>query len=293
MSKAKALWELTRLEHGLMLALGILVGALLSIQELPPWDVYLLTLLTAVLLEASAFALNDYFDYDIDVRNKRTDRPLVRGELQKSTALVVFGALFPLGIVSSFFVNWTCFAIALVTALFAIIYDAAGKRLKLVGNFYIAYIMAVPFVFGAASVTETDALTFGLPQAVLAVALIAFLAGAGREIMKDAQDVAGDREAGTRSFATLAGTRPACALAAVFYLVAVALSLVPFLSTCFGPYHMNYYYLAPILATDAVLVYVSADIVARPEPPLALHRKLTLAALFLGLVGFLAGAFLG
>ena len=72
------------------------VQKLIAARELPAWDMYALAFLTALLIEASTFALNDYFDYDIDVKNNRTDRPLVRGELAKGTALVCFAVLFPM-----------------------------------------------------------------------------------------------------------------------------------------------------------------------------------------------------
>jgi 4-hydroxybenzoate polyprenyltransferase len=58
-----------------------------------------LAFFTALFLEASTFALNDYFDLDIDIVNKRNDRPLVRGDIKPKTALILFGVFFPLGIV--------------------------------------------------------------------------------------------------------------------------------------------------------------------------------------------------
>ena len=119
MKKLKAVWELMRLEHGVMIFLGILVGSVIALngERLPDWDKFILTFLTALFLEASTFALNDYYDLEIDKHNKRTDRPLVRGDIQPKTALALFFIFFPLGIICSYFVNMTCFIIALITAL--------------------------------------------------------------------------------------------------------------------------------------------------------------------------------
>ena len=154
MKKIKAIWELMRLEHGVMIAIAILIGSLIALegQGLPSFDKFILTFFTALFLEASTFALNDYYDLEIDKKNKRMDRPLVRGDLSPKSALYLFGILFPLGIICSYFVNLACFIIALITALLAILYDAKLKKIKLLGNYYIAYVMAIPFIFGGAAV---------------------------------------------------------------------------------------------------------------------------------------------
>ena len=95
MGKLKAIWELMRLEHGIMIAIAILIGsviaqkALFNILGFPPFDKFILTFFTALFLEASTFALNDYFDLEIDKKNKRNDRPLVRGDLSQKTALLL------------------------------------------------------------------------------------------------------------------------------------------------------------------------------------------------------------
>ena len=72
MKKLKAVWELMRLGHGIMLFLGILIGSVIALEgvSLPNWDKFILTFFTALFLEASTFALNDYFDLDIDILNK-------------------------------------------------------------------------------------------------------------------------------------------------------------------------------------------------------------------------------
>jgi len=194
MKKLKAIWQLMRLEHGVMIAVAILVGALIAGKTLPSIKIFILTFLMALFLEGSTFALNDYYDLEIDKKNKRNDRPLVRGEVPPKTALFLFIILFPLGIIFSYFINQTCFIIAIITAIFAVIYDAYLKKIKLLGNFFIAYVMAIPFIFGGVSVIENKAVFVDLPPAIMIVALIAFLAGSGREIMKDVMDLEGDKK---------------------------------------------------------------------------------------------------
>ncbi len=299
MKKFKAIWELMRLEHGVMLFLAILIGSLISQKtlydnlNLPLLNI-VLTFFTALFLEASTFALNDYYDLEIDRINKRTDRPLVRGDISPKTALNIFYLLFPLGLICSYFVNMTCFIIALITALISVLYDVKMKKIKLIGNFYIAYIMAIPFVFGGATVLGNNAFSLGpINPAIYVIALIAFLAGTGREIMKDVMDFEGDKLQGVKSFPRYIGIRGSNGVASVFYLCAIALSFLPYFSADFGVYYKNISYFILVFITDTMLLSTCLQLVLKKQPNMKFHRKYTLVAIFIGLLAFLVGAFIG
>jgi geranylgeranylglycerol-phosphate geranylgeranyltransferase len=289
MKKIKAIWELMRLEHGVMIAIAILIGSLIALkgQGLPPFDKFILTFLTALFLEASTFALNDYCDLEIDKENKREDRPLVRGDLSPKSALYLFFIFFPVGIICSYLVNLSCFIIALITALLAILYDIKIKKLKLLGNFYIAYVMAIPFVFGGAAVVAKNTIFFEIDPSIYIVAFIAFLTGSGREIMKDVMDFQGDREKGVKSFPKYIGLRKSNVLAAFFFLIAIFLSFFPFFNDIFEIYYLNYYYFALVFITDTMLLSTAIHLIIKKKPQLKLYRKFTLLAIFIGLIAFL------
>jgi geranylgeranylglycerol-phosphate geranylgeranyltransferase len=299
MKKLRAIWELMRLEHGVMLFLAILIGSLISQKtlfdnlNLPLLNI-VLTFFTGLFLVASTFALNDYYDLEIDRINKRTDRPLVRGDLSPKTALNIFYLLFPLGLICSYFVNMTCFLIALITALISVLYDVKMKKIKLIGNFYIAYIMAIPFVFGGATVLGNDVFSLGrITPVIYVIALIAFLAGAGREIMKDVMDFEGDKIQGVKSFPRYIGTRASNGVASLFYLCAIVLSFLPFFIEDFGVYYRNISYFVLVFITDMMLLSTSLHLVFKKQPNLKFYRKYTLVAIFIGLLAFLVGAFIG
>jgi len=274
-----------------MIAIAILIGSLIAARTFPVFDKFILTFFTALFLEASTFALNDYYDFEIDKKNKRIDRPLVRGDISKNTALYLFFIFFPLGIICSYFVNLTCFIIALVTALFAIFYDAILKKIKLLGNFFIAYTMAIPFIFGAASVLTETSFAIDLSPAIFIIALIAFLTGAGREIMKDVMDFKGDKEEGVRSFPKYIGIRKSNMISAFFYIIAIALSFLPFSMSCYDVYYHNYYYLSFVIVTDTMLLSTSLQLIFKKQINMRFYRKFTLMAIFFGLIAFLIGVF--
>ncbi len=294
MKKIKAIWELMRLEHGVMIAIAVFIGSLIALdgKELPDIIKLSFTFLTVLLLEASTFALNDYYDLEIDKKNKRQDRPLVRGDLSPKTALYLFLLLFPFGIICSFFVNYTCFIIAFITGLLAILYDVKLKKIKLLGNFYIAYTMAIPFIFGGVAVSEGTTFFFNVHPAIYIIALIAFLAGSGREIMKDVMDFKGDHEKGVKSFPQYIGIRGSNILTAFFYIIAIALSFLPFFMSKFGIYYLNYYYLFIVMITDTMLLSTSIQLIFKKKVHIKLYRRFTLIAIFIGLIAFLVGAFI-
>jgi geranylgeranylglycerol-phosphate geranylgeranyltransferase len=299
MKKLKAIWELMRLEHGLMLFIAILIGSLISQKtlfnnlNLPILNIFL-TFFTALFLEASTFALNDYYDLEIDRINKRIDRPLVRGDLSPKTALNLFFLLFPLGLLCSYFVNMTCFLIALITALISVLYDAKMKKIKLIGNFYIAYIMAIPFVFGGATVIGNNEFSLGAINPVIyIIALIAFLVGLGREIMKDVMDFEGDKRQGVKSLPRYLGVRKSNGIAAIFYLCAIALSFPPFFLISFGIYYQNITYFILVFITDTMLLSTCLQLFFKKQPNMKFQRKYTLIAIFIGLLAFLVGTFIG
>ncbi|MEM2878528.1 MAG: UbiA family prenyltransferase [Candidatus Hadarchaeales archaeon] len=281
MPRLGALGQLVRVDHDIMLAAGVVVGYAVSGGLVSPDYLKLgLAALTAFLVGASTFAMNDYFDLEIDRKNRRTDRPLVRGDINPRSALLLFAILFPAGLISSFFVNPQCFVVAALTGIIAVAYDVKVKRFKIAGNFYIAYMMAVPFIFGGVALSY-------VPTDTLVLALMAYLSGLGREVMKDVMDISGDREAGVRSFPTYIGERNALALSGLAYLAAVGLSPIPFF---FGQnmFRANLMYALPVIAADVIFIY-SAVSLFRENPDLKFHRRLTLAAMAMGLLGFMAG----
>jgi geranylgeranylglycerol-phosphate geranylgeranyltransferase len=292
MKKFKAVWELMRLEHGLMIFLGILIGSVIALEgnAIPTWNKIILTFFTALFLESSTFALNDYLDFEIDKKNKRLDRPLVRGDVNPKTAIYIFYIFFPMGILCSYFVNIYCFIIAAVTGILSIFYDYHMKKIKLIGNFYIAYVMAIPFFFGGAAAIERNIIFLNINPAIYIVGIIAFLTGFGREIMKDVQDFEGDIEKGVKSFPKYIGKRKSVLIAAFFYIFAVVLSFIPFFTKIFNIYYFNFAYLLLVIVTDITLIISSIHLIKDKEPNLKKCRRLTLIALFFGLVAFLIGA---
>ncbi|MBC7110159.1 MAG: UbiA family prenyltransferase [Archaeoglobi archaeon] len=277
----RALWELTRFEHALMYGFAVLIGAIISGGELHRVPV-ISGMLTAIFVEMGTFALNDYFDLEVDRRNERYDRPLVRGDLKPEVALYLGIITIPLGILFSAFINIYCFLVALSVALLGVYYDIRMKEFGIAGNLYIAFSMAIPFLFGGF-------ITLSLTKSLLILFLIAFTAGFGREVMKGIMDIEGDALRNVRSVARVMGIGAAKRISASSYLLAILFSPVPFLLP--GKYHGDLLYLFFIILSD--LLFLKATFELLKKEGIDFIRKLrkeTLYATLFGLIGFLLGA---
>ncbi|MBO8181195.1 MAG: UbiA family prenyltransferase [Archaeoglobus sp.] len=283
--KIKALWELTRLEHGLMYGIGVVIGVVVSSGIAIEPQKLLFGILTAIFLQAAAFSLNDYCDYEVDLRNKRMDRPLVRGDLSRSHALAVAILLTPLGFIASVLISLEAFLLAFLITMAGFIYDLKLKEFGIAGNVYIAFSMAAPFIFG--SVVALNSVT----PAVAVLAGIAFLSGFAREIMKGIEDVEGDALRDVKTIARTKGTRIAAKYSAVIFILSVVLSPIPFLFL--DKFIFDFKYLIPVLITDFILLKISFELLSGKFGirEIKKYRKESLVAMLFGLIGFLAGAF--
>jgi geranylgeranylglycerol-phosphate geranylgeranyltransferase len=277
--RLKAFFRLTRIEHSLFLALAVLIGEIVvtkDIQVLPT----VFGILSVFFIGMGSFALNDFLDYPADKKNKRKDRPLVTGSISAWVAMATAKVSFPLGVLFALLINLNCFWIAVVFSVLAVLYSYVLKKLLLLGNMFIAFSMAVPFVFGNYIVSDQ------ISASIQVLASIAFLTGLGREIIKSIQDMAGDKKYGRWTLPIALGKTIPKYFAVFYILIAIAMSLIPFL--LLPKFQNNWLYMGPVIVTDMVLLW-SACLSLRLKE-LEKVRKLTLLALGIGLMGFLLGA---
>lgn len=224
-------------------------------------------------------AVNDYFDRDVD-RTNRPDRPIPRGAVTPRWALGESAALFGVAVVAALALPPLALAIAVLNLVALVAYTEVFKGLPGVGNLVVAYLTGSTFLFGGAAVAAP------LDAAVLAG--LAGLATLTREIVKDVEDVPGDRAEGLRTLPIVVGERRALWLGLAGMVVAAGASALPYLLGTFGPV-----YLLVVLPADALMIHAT---VRSFEDPSAGQRRLKrgmfLAALafVLGRLGLAAGA---
>jgi geranylgeranylglycerol-phosphate geranylgeranyltransferase len=286
LKKLKAIWDLTRLEHGVIYAVSLLVSLVIAYHSVSDIDLALAVAgtIAVVAAEMGAFALNDYFDVAVDRMNKRTDRPIVRGDITEKEALLMTVVTFLVSVVAGYFMgNAGALIVLVILILFGILYDYKLKEFGIWGNVYIAFTMASPFLFSS--------MLFKDSQVLLVLSVIAFLVGLGREIMKGIMDVEGDALRDVKTVARVYGTSTAKYTAVALYLIGMLFAPIPFFFNIDPAFYGNLYYAIPATAAALVLLWVCVDLLrSHDRKAISRARKTTLLGMLIALIAFLAGA---
>ena len=218
-------------------------------------------------------AVNDYFDRKID-RINRPDRPIPRGAVSPRGALAFSLGLFVAAIAAALTLPAAALFIAVVNLTALIVYTELFKGLPGVGNALVAYLTGSAFLFGGAAVGQP------LNAAVIVLFVLAAMATLAREIVKDVEDIAGDREEGLRTLPIVAGERPALGLGVAVMVLAAAASVYPYIRGTFG-----LAYLVVVVPSDLLMVAAAVQSFSDPG---AAQRRLKLGML-LATGAFVAG----
>lgn len=273
-------WKLVRFEHAIMLAVAVVIAIIITLGAIPEIDqLFLLALLVPIFSEVGSFALNDYMDREADKINGMVDRPLVKGTIQPRSALILSVVSFAISIIAGFLINEIAFIIALVYNAFAALYNIKLKDLPLVGNLFIATTMAIPFIFGAYVYTDAP------PEVLWDIALLGFIAGLAREIVKSVEDMEGDRKARkSKTLPILIGKGPSLFIASMLFLLFIPLTVVPYMMDLSLNFASGFFL---FIADISILILALYLLYAREDKTFSLTRKYSLAALFCGLLSLL------
>lgn len=221
---------------------GVLLGSILASRGIPSGEYALITALHSISVMAFMFswnALNDYMDIDID-RINRPNRPLPSGEISLDSVkrgIQVTGLLSILSLMVAGYVahigemgveNWIPALAIWFSALFLLFNYESGSRFSyrmkdkgLPGNIAISLSVGLVIILGAASVSKP------FDDRAWLVFLIGFLYNLSREIVKDIEDIDGDK--GRNTFAMRIGVDGARTVTAGLLVLTLASILVPFL----------------------------------------------------------------
>lgn len=284
MNKVGALLRLTRIEHSAMLVIAVIAAEIIT-KSLPVPSILAASLITPIFISMASFAINDYYDVKSDTLNKRFDRPIVSGAISRNGALYISLTSFAIGVLASVIINEAALLIAVLFGVLAFLYSYRMKDIALLGNAYIAFSMVIPFIYGDFVVSGS------LNASIVVISLVIFFSGLAREIHGMIRDYEGDIKArNSRNMVFYTGKKAAALSAFVLYLLAIALSL--FLFFYQRPFSYNLAYLIPILAVDAVLLYISVRVMLNTGSRrlMRLARNLSLGAMALALVTYLFSA---
>jgi len=160
-----------------------------------------LAALSVTIITIAGNLINDYFDVRTDEVN-RPDRLIPSGKLTEKNALVISISLFVLGNILLSLVDFNLLKIGLAATVSLIIYTPFLKRRPLIGNIVVSLLLSLTLIVGAvASAAFLNVKNSALPASMI------FLLSFPREILKDGEDLIGDRKAGMRTFPVVFGIR--------------------------------------------------------------------------------------
>jgi len=264
--------EILRPFNGLMSVFAVFIAAML-VNFFVPYQL-LLAFLVVFLISGAGMVINDYFDYDVDKVN-RPKRPIPSGRISRDVALAYAIVLFLIANFIVLFLNFYMFILAIFNTVINIAYSWKLKKIVLVGNFTVSWLVASTFLFGS--------LLKGIITAtVLILFLMAFSSNVGREIAKSIEDVKGDMKRKVNSLSTVTNRYFAGWIAVIFILFAIIFSPLPYM---FGLLSVKYIYL--VIIADIIFAFSCFTIFISPKK----SQKMMKIAMFIALIAFLIGTF--
>ena len=266
--------KLIRAINCIIAAAAVLIGAYFTWTQ-AVYYAPVMSAIAAFLVCAAGNVVNDIVDIDIDLINQ-PQRVLPAGDISKSAATKLAIALTVVAVIVALAINWQVLtAVILAIALLAL-YNFKAKKIPIFGNSIIALLGALTFITGGLAVDES--LTFALPGPVIP-ALFAFFFHLAREILKDVEDIEGDRRVGIKTFPQVVGESRAMLAVLVLFFIMVVLTFIPVLAGWFG----RAYEILTIYIIDLPLLLLLIFIWGNPS------RKM----LRIGSLGLKAGMLLG
>ena len=161
----------------------------------------LLLSLGTLLIAAGGYLINDYYDVKIDLVNE-PQRVYIGEKIKRRHVLLMHMFLTSIGIGVGFFISYKLLALFIFAAGLLWLYSNQLKRLPLLGNLSIAFLSSLSFLSLIFLKTDRNVLFL-----LLLFSVFAFLMSLIREIIKDIEDMKGDKSFGCKTLPIVIGIR--------------------------------------------------------------------------------------
>ena len=208
---------LIRPGNAILTAIAVIAGAFIAAgPDIVNFQVEIaICCISAMMLVGGGNALNDYNDRESDKEN-HPNRPIPSGEINAETALNYAQLLLGGGLIVLIFTldNKMPFVIALLGMLTLVAYENGLKAAGITGNIAVGFMSGAVFLYAGMAVNN--------PGPTIWMFGLAFLATISREIVKDIQDLEGDRD--RRTLPSRIGISYSLNIAILILLIAIGLS---------------------------------------------------------------------
>lgn len=197
--------KIIRPENLLMVAFAQLMTAFFLVGTtnaglpiLQDYHLYLL-IISTVILTASGYMINDYYDVKIDYVNRPKAVVIGKG-MKRRMVMILHTVMNVVGILIGLLVHPKIGAITFVAAFLLWLYSNSLKRLPFIGNLTVASLTGLAIWIVGIYYQKSELL-------IVTYAIFAFFINLMREILKDIEDRNGDRKHGCKTLPIVLGFR--------------------------------------------------------------------------------------
>ena len=234
--------------------------------------------------------INDVFDVKIDEINK-PNRPIPSGRISlenaRNYAFALFGIGIALSFVDSYLVNsiWPS-VIVVPAAVIMYLYARNLKAMPLIGNLTVATLTGFCFVIaGVVIACATNSLKILFISIYLG--LFAMFMTLAREIVKDMEDIAGDKQEGARTFPILYGKKISSIISIILIVVTTLMCPILYIFKIF-----NLGYMMIMVIPIIIFLYSAYSLKLNPpEETCAKVSKNLKIAMLISFIAFVVGSF--
>ena len=258
---------------------GILAGDLKGFQL-----EYFIAFLIVLISGSGAFAINDYFDYEIDKINERKDRPIVSGLISRKTALITAIISIILVILLSTLLNFVSLILIYINILIYYLYSVVLKKHLFIKNILIA-LSYLSTIFLGALIIDSH-----LEPLIIYFAIMGFIVGLANEIMFDIADVKGDKEKGIKTIPTEFGVKRAAEISTILYVIIMVLDPLPYFLRIDQKLYLDYLFLFLILIPVILYIFLSRSLLTNQTSKNILQlRNCVFIIMQFGTISYLIG----
>jgi len=230
----RGILKISRVSNLVIIGFTQFLTAVFLIGDPANWKAFIfdlglaLTIISTLFISSAGYIINDYYDLKIDLIN-RPDKVVVGTNLKRRAAMFYHVLFNFIGIFLGILAWWKIGAIHVSTSFLLWLYSNSLKRMPLVGNLLIGFLTGISILIIGVLYHDVNAL-------ILSYSLFAASIMVIREMIKDMEDMKGEKKHGIRSLPLLLGIRKTkhilyiiCAVSAfalVLFLVNVNNSIV-------------------------------------------------------------------
>lgn len=254
----------------------VVVSILISQEHPTELNLIIFASLSAALVTAGGNIINDIYDIEAD-KISHPDRVIVNNLLTKKQAFIEYNITILLSIITGSKFTLIPFIIIIFTSIVLVTYSAYLKKIPLLGNLVISGLVGLAFIYGGFVANN--------PVSAIVPAIFAFLINMIREIVKDIQDIDGDKKQNIITYPIKFGISSAKKIINLISVLLIAFTFYPFLTNL---YKIEYF-VVMILFVDPILVLSIKNLSDKQNKNINKVTLLLKLNMILGLIGIYLG----